>query len=61
MAKLRLDRRLTRRSSWISQEELDRELADLPDVSDKIAEIEEAGDDDPAAIGRVGPEGPETL
>jgi hypothetical protein len=50
MAKLRLDRRLTRRSSWISQEEFDRELADLPDVSDKIAEIDES-DDEPAAGG----------
>ena len=38
--KLRLDRRLIRRRGWISQEELERELAALPDVSAKIAEPE---------------------
>ena len=36
MKRLRLDRRLIRRSGWISEEELERELAGLPDVSDKI-------------------------
>jgi hypothetical protein len=38
--KLKLDRRLIRRRGWISQEELERELAALPDVSAKIAELE---------------------
>jgi hypothetical protein len=60
MAKLRLDRRLTRRSTWISPEELERELAKLPDVSDKIAETDE-DDDAPAAAGRVTSGDPETL
>ena len=34
MSKLRLDRRLTRRRGWISQDDLDSELESLPDVSD---------------------------
>ncbi len=33
---LRFDRRLARRRGWIAPEELERELADLPDVSAKI-------------------------
>ena len=33
---LRLDRRLARRRGWIDPEELERELAALPDTSDKI-------------------------
>ena len=33
---LRLDRRLARRRGWIAPEELDRVLAELPDVSAKI-------------------------
>jgi len=36
MEKLRLDRRLHTRRDWISEEELEKELASLPDVSDKI-------------------------
>jgi len=39
-ARLKLDRRLIRRRGWISKEELERELADLPDVSTKIADPE---------------------
>lgn len=39
-ARLKLDRRLIRRRGWISKEELERELADLPDVSAKIADQE---------------------
>ena len=39
-ARLKLDRRLIRRRGWISKEELERELADLPDVSAKIADPE---------------------
>ena len=32
---LRLDRRLLLRRDWITPEELDKELASLPDVSEK--------------------------
>ena len=38
---LTLDRRLIRRRGWISAEELEQELAGLPDVSDRIAAPEE--------------------
>jgi len=34
--RLRLDRRLTDRRGWIAPEELERELAALPDVSEKV-------------------------
>ena len=37
--RLRLDRRLIRRRGWLSEEELQRELAALPDVSHKIAPV----------------------
>jgi hypothetical protein len=37
--RLRLDRRLIRRQGWLSEEELERELAALPDVSHKIAPV----------------------
>ena len=37
--RLRLDRRLMRRRGWLSEEELQRELAALPDVSHKIAPV----------------------
>ena len=43
--KLRLDRRLIRRRGWIAQEELERELAALPDVSAKIADPEPPDED----------------
>ena len=39
MRRLRLDRRLIRRRGWISEEDLERELAALPDVSHKIAPV----------------------
>ena len=39
MRRLRLDRRLIRRPGWLSKEELERELAALPDVSHKIASV----------------------
>lgn len=38
---LALDKRLIRRRGWIPTEQLDQELAGLPDVSDRIAEPEE--------------------
>jgi len=37
--KLRLDRRLIGRRGWLPKEELERELAALPDVSHKIAPV----------------------
>ncbi|MGB3096561.1 MAG: hypothetical protein WBB46_07530 [Candidatus Deferrimicrobiaceae bacterium] len=33
--KLKFDRRLLRRRGWVDSEELEKELADLPDVSQK--------------------------
>lgn len=41
LAKLRLDRRLLDRRRWVSAEEIAKELAALPDVSDKIAPPQE--------------------
>jgi hypothetical protein len=40
--KLRFDRRLINRPGWISKAELEKNLEALPDVSDKIAPLEEA-------------------
>jgi hypothetical protein len=34
-----MDRRLIRRQGWLSEEDLERELAALPDVSHKIAPV----------------------
>ncbi len=42
LRKLRLDSRLAGRRGWIENEERERELAALPDVSAKIAPKEEA-------------------
>ena len=39
---LRLDRRLIGRRNWIDPKQLERELAALPDVSDKMAPSEDA-------------------
>jgi hypothetical protein len=50
--KLRLDRRLIRRSGWISAQELEQELAALPDVSEKLTtlgEVEDREESDPDA------------
>jgi len=51
LRKLRLDRRMLDRRGWIAPRELERELAALPDVSAKIAPIEDAepADKGPAA------------
>ena len=48
---LRLDRRLLRRRSWISPEELEQELAQLPDASEKaeVVEPEPAPSPEPGA------------
>ena len=47
--KLRLDRRLINRPGWISKAELEKNLEALPDVSDKIAPLEEAEEPSKAA------------
>ena len=39
--KLRLDRRLLRRRGWVDPMELEKELADLPDVSHKAQPLDE--------------------
>lgn len=41
---LKLDRRLLRRRNWIGQQELQKELSKLPDVSDKAVTPEEEGE-----------------
>jgi len=48
-SRLRLDRRLIGRRRWISKDELEAELAALPDVSHKVAPSEEGseGDEEP--------------
>ena len=43
---MRMDRRLLERPGWISPEEVDQELAALPDVSDKIDQREDEPEDD---------------
>ena len=40
--KLRLDRRLMHRRGWLSKAEREKSLAELPDVSDKIAPPEDS-------------------
>ena len=39
--KLRLDRRLLGRKNWGTPKEVEREIQALPDVSHKIADVEE--------------------
>ena len=53
---LRLDQRLRRRRGWLSAEEREKELAKLPDVSDKIGrseETQEGADAEVQAEGRT--------
>jgi hypothetical protein len=60
LRKLRLDRRLTDRRGWIPHQELARELAALPDVSDKVAPPEaepEGSGSEAAAEGGAGGSG----
>lgn len=52
--KLRLDRRLIRRRDWISKEDLERALAELPDVSHKAAPVEDRKDETPPEAEPVG-------
>jgi hypothetical protein len=56
MEQLKLDRRLIRRRAWISPEELERELAKLPDVSHKIAPPDEDDASREAAGGERDPQ-----
>jgi len=44
MQKLRLDRRLIQRRSWISEKEREAALESLPDVSEKLMTLGEAED-----------------
>jgi hypothetical protein len=50
-----LDRRLIRRRGWITPVELEKQLANLPDVADRIAEPEDVED---AGGGSPSPEKP---
>lgn len=50
LSKLRLDRRVLHRRGWVAPEELAKELAALPDASDKIAPPEE-DEEEPAPQG----------
>jgi hypothetical protein len=54
--KLRLDRRLIQRRGWISNEEREKCLEELPDVSHKIAppEDEQPGESGSEAAGEAG-------
>jgi hypothetical protein len=49
LQKLRLDRRLLQRRGWMSDAELDRELASLPDVAGKATTLGDAADEREAA------------
>ena len=57
LRRLRLDRRLIQRPGWLPKEELERELAALPDVSHKIAPV----GGEPSAPPEAPPEQTETL
>lgn len=45
MQKLRFDRRLLHRRGWMSESELERELAALPDVAAKAVSLGQAADE----------------
>ncbi len=45
--KLKFDRRMEGRAGWASEEELQAELASLPDSADKIGSEEEESDSAP--------------
>ena len=44
---LKFDRRLLRRRGWVDPEELEKELADLPDVSHKA--VSQGSGEDPSS------------
>ena len=52
LAKLRLDRRLLQRRGWMSDAELQRELAALPDVGAKSTTLGSAADERESAAAR---------
>ncbi|HVH17370.1 MAG TPA: hypothetical protein VNF72_03630 [Myxococcota bacterium] len=52
LAKLRLDRRLLNRRGWMSDAELQRELAGLPDVGGKSTTLGHAADERESASAR---------
>lgn len=58
LAQLRLDRRLIRRRGWIDSEELERELAALPDAAAKVS-TQPAGERPAAPPPAPSSEGPE--
>jgi len=45
--RLKFDRRLLRRRGWVDPEELEKELADLPDVSHKAQSLGEGEEPSP--------------
>ncbi len=51
---LRLDRRLLHRRGWLSEQEQERELAALPDVSEKIAPPEQELEQEPSPAAAPG-------
>jgi hypothetical protein len=48
--KMKFDRRMEGRAGWASEEELEAELASLPDCSGKIAEEDEGEESTPEAV-----------
>jgi hypothetical protein len=58
ISKLRVDRRLHRRRGWIAEDELQRELDALPDVADKIRQLDEDSADTGSAPREAAASGP---
>jgi len=60
---MKLDRRLIRRRGWISEPDLERELAALPDVASKAASKDSEAEKEAAGsvAGRSAPAGSESL
>lgn len=55
VTKLRLDRRLLHRRGWLTQEERERALAELPDVSQKATTLGAADAGESASPGEADP------
>lgn len=63
-ARLKFDTRMVRRRGWVEPEELEQELASLPDVSDKVHQPDEDASSEPGgapAAGSGGSEGGTTF
>jgi hypothetical protein len=43
-ARLKFDRRLATRRDWVEPDELEQELASLPDAADKMVALDEQGE-----------------